>query len=64
MVRRALYENLQSLTLDSSALRASASAVLDAARTAAGGCNTMYASGSSPLKSSAIGMTHTSATSG
>ena len=59
-----LYDILRSLTLHKSALMASASAVLDAARTAAGGCNTMYASGSSPLKSSCTGMTHTSATSG
>jgi hypothetical protein len=62
--QRPSCDSLQCLTLDSSALRASASALLDAARTTAGGCNTMYASGNSPLKSSGTGTIHTSATSG
>ena len=52
------------LTFERSALIASASVVLDAARTAAGGCSTMYARGNSPLNSSGTGTTHTSATSG
>ncbi len=53
-----------SLTFETSALIASASAALVAARAAAGGCSTMYARGNSPLNSSGTGTMHTSATSG
>ena len=54
----------KNLTFERSALIASASPVLDAARTAAGGWSTTYARGNSPLNSSGTGTTHTSATSG